>query len=303
MSRLRWQPPFRMSKAYRSKPSPGEPSRPSRIRVLLIGFLLIALLMAVTAMTVEKRVAPVLFAWAEAKAVNLATQAINKAVEETLEQIAALELAEVITDTQGRIQAIKYDTAKISQTSAAVALKIAHDLQGLPAETLAVPLGQFLGSELFAGWAKITLKILPAGAVTATPVSSFISAGINQTIHRLYLDIVVEMDCGPLGVTDNAGVNQVVLIEDVIVGDVPSWYFTAEGLVGGFGQSSGLAACRNLWNLSSGADPFKRNYLSRAALLDIICISSFGLRIWRRSLTLFAASEGSFVLIWRRSSG
>lgn len=244
MSRLRWQPPFRMSKAYRSKPSPGEPSCPSRIRVLLIGFLLIALLMAVTAMTVEKRVAPVLFAWAEAEAVNLATQAINKAVEETLEQIAALELAEVITDTQGRIQAIKYDTAKISQTSAAVALKIAHDLQGLPAETLAVPLGQFLGSELFAGYGpKITLKILPAGAVTATPVSSFVSAGINQTIHRLYLDIVVEMRIVvPLASQTMPVSTRVVLIEDVIVGDVPSWYFTAEGLVGGFGQSSGAGS-------------------------------------------------------------
>ena len=55
---------------------------------------------------------------AETKAVNLATQAINLAVEETMLQANVLKMAEIITDDSGRIQAVKYDTAKISQTAA-----------------------------------------------------------------------------------------------------------------------------------------------------------------------------------------
>lgn len=240
MSRLRWQSVLKMPAARHAAPNSERPSGPGRRSNWLIGLLVLVLLMVVAAMAIEKRVAPVLFAWAEAKAVNLATQAIHHAVDEAMAEISSLELAEILTDDQGRIQAIKYDTIRINQTSAAVVQKVMHALSDLDSETLAVPLGQFLGSKAMAAFGpKIPLRVIPAGAVTATPISSFVSAGINQTVHRLYLDIHVQMRVVvPLASTVLPVSTRVALIEDVIVGAVPSWYFASGGLVGGFNQQS-----------------------------------------------------------------
>ncbi|HHX02432.1 MAG TPA: sporulation protein YunB [Firmicutes bacterium] len=242
MSRLRWQSALRRPGAHNSTPVPDEPPRRGWLRYLMMCLLVLALLAAVLAMIIEKRVSPVLYAWAETKAVNLATQAIARAVEETMVQMHMMEMAEIITDDHGRIQAIKYDTAKINQASAVVAQKILQALQDFDGETLAIPLGQFLGTNLFSGFGpRIPLRAFPAGAVTATPISSFVSAGINQTIHRLYLDIHVEMRIVvPLASTTLPVTTRVALIEDIIVGAVPSWYLAPSGLVGGFDQLTGV---------------------------------------------------------------
>ncbi|HKM18395.1 MAG TPA: sporulation protein YunB [Limnochordia bacterium] len=243
MTRLRWRSTFRRPSPRRVESESGKLPTPSPgwLRSALLVLLVLALLAAVAGLVVEKRVTPVLYAWAETKAVNLATQAINLAVEETMLQANVLEMAEIITDDSGRIQAVKYDTAKISQTAAAIAQKVLQALHDLDPETLSIPLGRFLGSDMFSGFGpRVPLRAFPAGAVTATPVSSFVTAGINQTIHRLYLDIKVEMRIVvPLASAKLPVSTRVALIEDIIVGAVPSWYLAPVGLVGGFDQLAG----------------------------------------------------------------
>ena len=54
-------------------------------------------------------------------------------------------------------------------------------------------------------------------------------AGINQTLHRLYLDIECNVSIVlPYKQIEEKIVNQVVLAENIIVGEVPSAYLNVQ---------------------------------------------------------------------------
>lgn len=61
--------------------------------------------------------------------------------------------------------------------------------------------------------------------------SEFESAGVNQTIHRLYLDVTCNVSIlTPYNVIEESISNEIVLIENVIVGLVPTTYYNLEGM-------------------------------------------------------------------------
>ncbi|UKI20686.1 MAG: sporulation protein YunB [Oscillospiraceae bacterium] len=68
-------------------------------------------------------------------------------------------------------------------------------------------------------------EIQPIGSVRAAYISEFVSAGINQTRHRIYLelscDVYILMPSGSKRVSVAA---QVVVSECLIVGVVPNSY-------------------------------------------------------------------------------
>ncbi len=54
---------------------------------------------------------------------------------------------------------------------------------------------------------------------------------MNQTIHRLYLDVTCNVNAlTPYDIVEENVSNEIVLIENVIVGLVPSTYYNLEGM-------------------------------------------------------------------------
>ncbi len=246
--RLRWQSRLSNKKAkFLTSQTGNNKQKPiikplSFIKLIVLIILFVILLSVLTAIIIEWRVSPVIRAWGQTRAISLATRAINLAIEETMAiSMSATEMASIMVDAEGRLQAIQYNTGEINRVSSAATHKVLQSLLNLGNEIFPVPLGQILGLDFIAGWGPgIPIKILPAGAVTTTPISSFQSAGINQTIHRIYLDVNVEMRVIiPLVEATLPVSTRVPIIEEVIIGAVPSWYFAPGGLVGGFAQTPG----------------------------------------------------------------
>ena len=83
------------------------------------------------------------------------------------------------------------------------------------------------GSRYFAGIGpKIHIRLLPSGNVITEFKNEFRSAGINQTIHRLYLE--VECNINIITPYDSIGekiTNQVLMCESVIVGEIPGTFY------------------------------------------------------------------------------
>jgi len=53
--------------------------------------------------------------------------------------------------------------------------------------------------------------------------------GINQTIHRLYLDVICKVSIvTPYDIIETEITNQVLMGESVIVGDIPQTYLNLE---------------------------------------------------------------------------
>ena len=63
--------------------------------------------------------------------------------------------------------------------------------------------------------------------------SEFTSQGINQTLHRVYLQVKCEVNIlTPFDNISREITNQVLLMENVIVGNIPNTYYNLEGIKG-----------------------------------------------------------------------
>jgi len=194
--------------------------------------LFIVLLFSVlTLMIAEKRLAPVLRTWAETRAMNLATRAINVAVEEMMAvNLSSTVMAELIRDGEGRLQAIQYDMGEVNRVSSQATHKILQTINNMGEEVFPIPAGQLTGLDFLASWGPgIPVRMIPVGGLTTTPVASFESAGINQTWHRVFLDVQVVMRIAVPLVSEEILVStQVPILEEVLIGSVPTFYFAGQ---------------------------------------------------------------------------
>ena len=77
----------------------------------------------------------------------------------------------------------------------------------------------------------IEMKMLIDGSVETELKTEFKEAGINQTLHRIYLEVKCNVNIlTPYDVISETIVNQVLLIEGLIVGNIPDTYYNLEGL-------------------------------------------------------------------------
>lgn len=77
----------------------------------------------------------------------------------------------------------------------------------------------------------IEMKMLIDGSVETELKTEFKEAGINQTLHRIYLEVKCNVNIlTPYDVISETIVNQVLLIEGLIVGNIPDAYYNMEGL-------------------------------------------------------------------------
>ena len=69
------------------------------------------------------------------------------------------------------------------------------------------------------------------GTVETDLRSEFKEAGINQTLHRIYLEVKCNVNIlTPYSTIKETIVNQVLLVEGVIIGNIPNTYYNIEGL-------------------------------------------------------------------------
>lgn len=112
-----------------------------------------------------------------------------------------------------------------------IAAYIQEELDDAKTSTVKMPLGSFTGTKYFSGIGpNISLKIASTGNIDTDLRSEFIAQGINQTIHRIYLQIDCEVSVlTPINTLQENIQNQVLLAENVIVGQIPSSYYNLEG--------------------------------------------------------------------------
>ena len=78
---------------------------------------------------------------------------------------------------------------------------------------------------------KIKVKIIPTGTVNIEFKTEFLSSGINQTRHRIYLEIKSKMGIVAPFVSQRVEViNEINIAETVLIGEVPETYYNLEGV-------------------------------------------------------------------------
>ena len=162
-----------------------------------------------------------------------ATKSMNYAVTETMNQnIRYDDLINIITDSSGKIGMIQANTVKINNVSMMIErITLAHLLE-ISRNPIKIPLGAFTGISVFSGMGPpILIDIYPYGDVTCRFLSQFVSAGINQTQHKIYVDIDAKVNVVlPFKTISVEMNNEVLVCESVIIGEIPETYLRSNTL-------------------------------------------------------------------------
>ena len=137
-------------------------------------------------------------------------------------------------DLDGRITALKTNMSEINRLKTDILNIINDEILSLNASDIGVPLGSLILPEFLSGRGPaIPVHILSIRNSDAQFQSDFSQAGINQTLHKLNMEVSVEVSVLVLGETDAFNVqSQVVVAETVIVGQVPSTFLQTGGING-----------------------------------------------------------------------
>ena len=202
------------------------------IAVLLV---LAALILSVF-LYFRRNVTPVIIEVSEATVKSITTLAVNDAVYCTLSDALKYEdLVSVSRNEDGDIVYMQANSLKINAIARDVASLSQKNLDEMGSRAMKVPLGAFSGTAVFAGMGpEIDLKIIPIGSVYCEFSSVFEAVGINQTRHKIYLDVEADVELIiPAASATVSSKTQVLICESVIVGKVPSTFLNLSTL-GGF---------------------------------------------------------------------
>lgn len=198
-----------------------------RIKRWLRRLLLIALLLLALYLAVQKSLTGVILDMAYAKAYALAVDTMNAAVRQSVGgSVPYEELIRVRTDAQGRVTMLQADAARMNELASGVALAAQQALAEDAAPRLSIPLGAALRVPFLASSGpRVRVSLVPVGAVSAGFHTEFEDAGINQTRHKIYLQLhaAVQMVL-PTGARPVSVDTQLLIAESIIVGQVPQSY-------------------------------------------------------------------------------
>ncbi|MGI5959547.1 MAG: sporulation protein YunB [Massiliimalia sp.] len=158
----------------------------------------------------------------------LAQQAMNDAFAYALKQQPQNldDLVTVQSGSESNSQTLSVDSQKVNELRTEITRYMAQSLQEVTVQTLKIPIGSLIGSDLLgARGPDVTFKLYPSGQFTGKMVSQFDAAGINQTRHRLLFQVEVELACvAPFYRSEVQAQGEFLLSETVIVGKVPDYY-------------------------------------------------------------------------------
>lgn len=153
------------------------------------------------------------------------TQLLCRAAEESMTEEGDAAYTTVLYDTNGAIAAVEVSAAAVNRLQNAMISRASALLHEEADTTIRVPLGAAGGMTLLsANGPSIRVRIRPHGAVVPELQSSFESAGMNQTLHRLMLVLMCEVELIAPFCSDTICVEYPCLIaETLLVGDLPDY--------------------------------------------------------------------------------
>lgn len=129
-------------------------------------------------------------------------------------------------DSENKVTALKTNTILTSFLKSELAHSAYDALKSLEQTGVDIPIGSIFAPTLFAGQgAKIHIGVSALGNANANFISSFTSAGINQTRHQIILEVVSQAEILTFfGSKKVIITNKLIITDTVIVGTVPNSY-------------------------------------------------------------------------------
>jgi sporulation protein YunB len=129
-------------------------------------------------------------------------------------------------DDSGQVTAIVANMVNINRLQADLTENMTKNIKDSKTSEIKIPLGNMFGNVFLSGLGpRISFNIISVNSTKASFSSTFSSAGINQTRHRIILEANVIVSVLVPGAISSVSVNsQIMIAETVIVGKVPQTY-------------------------------------------------------------------------------
>lgn len=191
---------------------------------------IIILITIVTFYSIFKSLNPIFESLCLEKVREIGTNIINNASNKVLDNMDYKDIVSIEKTEKNRV--LKTDVVAINKIASDIALEAQKQFKELENEEIKIPIGAFTGSKYFAGAGpNINIRVITTGNVLTEIKSEFEAQGINQTMYRIYLELTCKVNIATqYKVIEDEIVNQVLLVETVIVGEVPETYYNLDGM-------------------------------------------------------------------------
>lgn len=193
--------------------------------------ILVLIIALETATLLLKQINPIFEQVSKYEAKKIATLIANDQTTKVMQNYNYDSMFTVEKDGEGNVTMIQMNMYKVNTIISDIAYYIQEQMKNPVNNSISIPIGNLLGIDLLSGCGpNVKMKMVLLGLVETDLRSEFISKGINQTLHRVYLQI----DC-PIQILSSYKTieekisNQFLLAENVIVGRIPDTYYNLEG--------------------------------------------------------------------------
>ena len=171
---------------------------------------------------------------AETQVRNATSDLINDAIDKQIElgNIQYDRMVYFEKDLSGNITALKTNMSEVNRLKTDILNLINDEILALDSADLGIPIGSLILPEILSGKGfQIPVMMHSIRNSDASFSSSFMEAGINQTLQQLTMEVIVDVTVLVLGETKSFTVSShIVVAETVIVGQVPNTFFQTGGL-------------------------------------------------------------------------
>lgn len=202
-------------------------------RPILLFFSVIFAIFAFFVLYINFVISPVVIKSCSAKLKVLANKSMDYAITEAMSSFVTYDdIIKISRDKEGNIFSMQANAVKVNNISRMVSqIALAHLIE-LGKEPLQINLGAFTGIDALSGFGvPVKFNINPYGDITCKFVSKFVDAGINQTEHKIYIDVssVVRV-VFPIKSVEISSSADVLICEGIIIGKIPDTYLRSNSL-------------------------------------------------------------------------
>ena len=206
---------------------------PRRLRKFLHFLILISALAIALYIAFRIQYRDTIRSLAETQVRNATSDLINDAIDRQID-IGNIQYDRIVyfeKDLNGKITALKTNMSEVNRLKTAILNLINDEILAIDTADISIPLGSLFLPEFLSGSGpSIPVHILSIRNSDASFSSDFTEAGINQTLQRINMEVLVDVSILVLGRTQSFTVaSQVIVAETIIVGQVPDTFFQTGG--------------------------------------------------------------------------
>lgn len=205
--------------------------RGKRLILKLSVFFLIVCVGAI--LHIKYNVHPVIRTISEETARAMMNEAVNEAAALVMEGgDSYADIIDMQKNDAGDIVLISADPVAVNDLARSIALLAQTKILQSGEQGFDVPWGTLSGITFLSGkGGGVHFRAIPVGSASTHFASTFRSMGINQTLHRIFLNIDAQLSVVIPGVDVTVNTEtEVLLAESVIVGKVPDTYLQSDKL-------------------------------------------------------------------------